>query len=47
MQLIIGNLDAKDLIYEGIATKLSRFSILCNSKHDAKDLIYEGIATRR
>jgi len=37
--------DAKDLIYEGIATSSIKgiFALLKHS--DAKDLIYEGIAT--
>jgi len=37
--------DAKDLIYEGIATFLMHQLILRCCYHDAKDLIYEGIAT--
>jgi len=36
-------IDAKDLIYEGIAT-IYAFCFLKNRKIDAKDLIYEGIA---
>ena len=39
--------DAKDLIYEGIATLYLRFPNHLSELHDdAKDLIYEGIATR-
>jgi len=38
--------DAKDLIYEGIATCLaSQWLATTSDKYDAKDLIYEGIAT--
>ncbi len=37
--------DAKDLIYEGIATKMRNVNIDKAVFCDAKDLIYEGIAT--
>jgi len=37
--------DAKDLIYEGIATCRSAFPFPGRKFRDAKDLIYEGIAT--
>jgi len=38
-------LDAKDLIYEGIATSAPPLCTQQLVRHDAKDLIYEGIAT--
>jgi len=37
--------DAKDLIYEGIATAHLQPDMFVPRFHDAKDLIYEGIAT--
>jgi len=42
----IASHDAKDLIYEGIATFIDRlFHFHSLQLPDAKDLIYEGIAT--
>jgi len=39
--------DAKDLIYEGIATAPPTYVNMPARSGDAKDLIYEGIATLR
>jgi len=39
--------DAKDLIYEGIATDIDAHLCYAPAGPDAKDLIYEGIATTK